>query len=381
MSLDERARAGLKAIEESRFDDAITAFVAALELDSGRPDLNHALGMAYFHRGDVGNAIAPLEAAVELSRPFTAPEHQALRREFFLSLASAYQTLDRVADARRTLEQVVATWPDAVEARLQLGQLLLMTGAPTDGCEVYAQALDWLDKDQRASAEALVGCTREFLRTEHPASVFLEAHCESYRQYFDEVAAPQVAQGWYAEATRMRRTASGQVEPVVPDGARPYALSRVDLVNPADGQVSGVYSESEPMIVAVQGLEPLAQVPVLFPWSGHPFAVWVSTRCAWHWLSIVIRFDGAASDRLGAIDAVVGGWYLAGFNGEFGEADRGRVHYVTDPEPLGPSAVSYVVDLGRAKFDAIPDLLRRLGGVPGITAVVFGEARVEGGAR
>jgi Tfp pilus assembly protein PilF len=381
MSLDEHARAGLKALDEKRYDDAVEAFTSAIALSPERPDINHALGMAYLHRGDAGNAVPPLEAAVRLAEPYAAPEHQALKRDFHLSLATVYQMVDRVGDARRALEEVVRRWPDTVEARLQLGQLLLMSGSPEEGCAVYEYAADWLDKEQRASATALVGCVREFLRAGHPGSVFLEAHQDSYVKYFDEVAAPQVGQGWYAEATRMRKRPDGELEPMRPPEARPYAFSRVDLVNPADGQVAGVYSEGEPMIVAVQGLEPLAQVPVLFAVPGHPFAVWVSTRCPWHWLSIVVQLRSPASPeaRIEAVDGAIGAWYLAGFEGQFGEADRGRFHYVTDPDPVGETGVSYVVDLGRARFDAIEDLLRKLAVVHArtpIARVIFGEARV-----
>ena len=55
-----------------------------------------------------------------------------------------------------------------------------------------------------------------------------------------------------------------------------------------------------------------------------------------------------------------GAWYLAGFNGDFGDADKGRFHYIGPPEPVGERALSYTVDLGRASFEAIEDLVRRL---------------------
>lgn len=382
-TLDEHARAGLKAIEERRFDDAIAAFRSAVDLAPERPDLNNLLAMAFLHRGDAGNAIPPLERAVQLSEPYEAPEHQALRREFHLSLATAYQLMDRVTDAAALLRRVIDRWPSqSVEARLQLGQLLLSTGDLPGGMRAYEDAADWLDKDQRSSAEALVGTLRAFLETEHDGRVFLQAHAESYAQYFDEVAAAQEKEGWYAEAARMSRGADGELHPVLPDGARPYAMSRVDLVNPADGTVSSVYSEAEPMVVALNGLEALAQVPVLLPWKAWPFEVLVSTRCPWHWLSVTVQLDeapGSAEALTDLIDPVIGGWYLSGFNGEFGEKERGRFHYVTDPDPLGDRALSYVVDLGRASFEAVPALLRRLAVLHDrarIRRVVLGEGRL-----
>jgi tetratricopeptide (TPR) repeat protein len=379
--IDEQARAGLKAIEEKRYDDAITAFRSVVEMEPHRPDINHALGMAYLHRGDAGNALPHLEAAVRLAEPYDLPQHQQLKRDFHLSLATTYQLLDRAEDARTTLETVVRRWPETVEARLQLGQLLMSTCRPLEGCKAYEDSMDWLDKEQRQSAEALVGTVKAFLETEHPASVFLEAHGDSYRQYFDTIAAEQIQQGWYAEAARMHRGPDGELRPALPAGARPYALTRVDLVNPADGSVAGVYSESEPMIVAVQGLEPLAQVPILLPWAGFPFEVWVSTRCPWHWVSIVLQLREPLPEaaRVDKVDEAMGSWYLAGWNGEFGEGDQGRFHYITDPDPVGSSAVAYMVDLGRAKMEAIHDLLRRLTvlheRVP-LRRILFGEGRL-----
>ena len=161
----------------------------------------------------------------------------------------------------------------------------------------------------------------------------------------------------------MARGPSGDLAPVVADGARPYALTRVDLVNPEDNTVSGVYSEQEPMIVALQGLEPLAQVPVMLPWKGWAFDTWVCSRSPWHWLGVIVQFRAPAASEAALVDRVdepIGQWFLNGFNGDFGEKDRGYFHYIGDPEVLGDRAVGYAVDLGRASFDAIPALLNRL---------------------
>lgn len=380
-TLDELAKRGLQAIGEKRYDDAIAAFGEAVRLAPDRPDIRHALGTAHLHRGDTGNAVEPLEAAVRLAEPFTAPEHQALKREFHLTLATVYQLLDRVGAARETLRGAIRRWPEEVGPYLQLGQLLLGACRPDEGCAVYGEAVDLLDRDQRESAKALVGAVRAFLESGHDSLAFLEAHGDSYRQYFDDVARAQQEQGWFAEAARMTRRDDGEVVPLLPEGARPYALERVDLVNPADGTVSSVYSEQEPMVVAVEGLEPLAQVPVTLPSKGFPFEVWVSTRAPWHWLPVVVQFRASApfEERVGWVEPVIGSWYLAGFNGEFGDKDSGRFHYVTDPDELGTRGVTYVVDLGRAKWDAIPDLLRKLAVLHDrhpIARVLFGEGRV-----
>jgi len=72
-----------------------------------------------------------------------------------------------------------------------------------------------------------------------------------------------------------------------------------------------------------------------------------------------VAFRGAGA--LEALDGVIGDWYTRGFDGAFGTADGQRFHYVSDPEPRREGrAVSYNVDLGRARIEAIDDLLARL---------------------
>jgi tetratricopeptide (TPR) repeat protein len=361
-TLDELARKGIDAIQEKRFSDAIDAFQEAVALDDSRPDMTNALGMAYLHRGDVGNAIPHLERAVALAEAFDAPEVQDMKRDFHQQLATSYQLMDRVDDAVRTLTGITSRWPSVPEPYLQLGGLLLSTGDLQAGMAAYRDAAGVLSGEDRQAAEVMVAAIEAFVESEHPGSVFLEAHAESYKAYFDQVAEAQAEHGWYAEAARMARGPDGEPVPIVADGARPYALTRVDLVNPADGTVSGVYSEQEPMIVAVQGLEPLAEAQIVFPWNDWPFAVGVSTRCPWHWLQITVAFQESREEEalIADLDELVGGWYLAGYNGDFGEADAGRFHYIGDPELLGDRAVAYTIDLGRARFEAIGALLKRL---------------------
>jgi tetratricopeptide (TPR) repeat protein len=391
-TLDELAKAGIAAIGEKKYDEAIARFTEALAIDPSRPDLTNALGMAYLHRGEVGTALPHLERAVSLAEPFTAPEHQAMKRQFHLALATVYELLDRAPDARCILEGAVQRWPDALEPRLHLGQALLASCRVDEGIAIYRGLADHpqLDTEGKAAAKAVCDAIVAFRESGHGGDVFLRGHAESYKTYFDEVTKDSVAAGWYAEAARMSKGADGEIRPLIPQGARKYAMQRIDIVNPADGSAASVYSEAEPMVVALNGLEPLAQLAITFPWAGEPYEVWVCTRCPWHWLNIAVQFrvtpsegesvkDGPAEAIIGDLDQVIGDWYLMGFNGDFGDKDSGRFHYITDPEFDGRRTVSYTVDLGRAKFDAIPALLRRLSVLHEkrpIQRVVFGQARI-----
>jgi len=365
----EYAQAGMAAIDEKRYADAIEAFTAALAIDDSRPDMNNALGMSYLHRGEVGSAIPFLEKAVTLAEPYSAPEHQDLKRHFHMGMASAYQLADRIHDARRALRSVIERWPEQADAYMNLAALLLNACMLDDGKQVYKDLLEGaglLDEDSKKAVEAVLGAIEafEFAADDGGAepNMFIEAHRESYAEYFSEQAEPLLNEGWYAEAARMAKSDFGDPRPYLAEGARHYARMRVDLVNPADGSVAQVYSDTEPMLVAVEGLEPLAQAPIMLPWRGWPYEVWVCTQCPWHWLQITIQFEtnSDAETRIGLIDELIGDWYTMGYEGQFGEAGHGRFHYITDPEPVGTSAVSYVVDLGRAKFEAVDMLMRRL---------------------
>lgn len=373
-NLDDFARAGLRAMNERRFEDAIESFSQALALEPGRPDMNNALGMAYLNRGEVGSAISHLEDAVRLAEPYDDAQYGEMKVHFQAGLAHAYQLADRIADAIRLLRETVKRWPDPIDPRLQLAQLLLVSGHLQEGLEHYASLGEdeRLDEERRTAARAVTGAARLFLDSEeHDAGVFLRAHRDSYVQYFDDVAGTQ--EGWYAEAARMSNK-GGELKPVLAAGARPYAMTRADLVNPESGEVAQVYSDKDPMIVAVEGLEPLAQLAILFPWEGQPLEVLVSTQCPWHWLTITIELNEPASEeeRIAAVDDVIAAWYLAGYNGDFGDKEGGRFHYVTDPDAFGERAVAYNFDLGRARFEAIPALLQALARRP-IRRVILGQ--------
>lgn len=363
-TLDEHARAGMAAINDKRFDDAITSFLAALAIDDSRPDLNSALGMSYMHRGEVVSALPYLQKAHELARSYTEPEHLEMRKHFATSLASAHAVLDAPMAAVGVLEEMIEHLPQDLELRMQRASLLINSLGPAEGARAYRAIADdaSVEEGVREAAEALAGAIEAFLDDEDvQGEVFLRAHAESYASFFNQHANKLVEEGWYAEAARMVRGEDGEPKPMIAEGARPWALERVDLVNPADGNVAKVGDEKEPLIVAVNGLEPLAQVPVTLPWEGWPFEVWVCSRVPWHWLPIAIDLAEPLDEaRKQALDELIGGWYLAGYNGDFGTPEQGRFHYATDLEPVGDSGLAGTFDLGRASFDAIGDLLKRL---------------------
>lgn len=386
-TLDEFARAGIAAVNERKLDVAIENFLKALEIEPDRPDLNNAIGMAYLHRGEAVSALPHLEKASRLAEAYDEPEHQDMRKHFETGLATCYMGLDRVQDALGVLQKAASKWNDDIEVRTQHASVLVSSCMVDEGRSAY-QAIaedERFDPEFREAADAIAGAIEALVDDEHiDASIFLQAHAESYSTFFAEHAHPLVSEGWYAEAARLQRGPDGDPVPIIAEGARTWAVERVDLVNPTNGEVAKVGDEREPHVIAVNGLEPLAQIPATLPWRGWPFEVWVSSRCPWHWLTITVQLVEPRPEvqRDALLDEIFGSWYLDGYNGRFGESDMGRFHYATNPEFIGERAISYTFDLGRAKFEAISDLLKRLAvlheRIP-VARVLFGQGRLPDG--
>lgn len=383
-TLDSFARAGIEAINNKNFDEAIENFRRALDLEPDRPDINNALGMAYLHKGQAVDALPHLQAASRLAEPFDGAEHREMRKHFDSGLASCLLSLDRVRDALDVLARAAERWPDDIEVRTQVASALISSCMPTEGCQAFHAIAedDRFEDEVREVADAIAGAIEAVIDDENiDGSIFLKAHAESYATFFGEHAQQLVAEGWYAEAARLIRGPDGEPQPLIAEGARSWAVERIDIVNPRTNEAATVGDERDPHIVAVNGLEPLAQVAAAIPFEGWPFQVWVSSRSPWHWLGVVVQFAAPRSpeERDALTDEIVGSWYLDGYNGTFGESDRGRFHYATHPEIIGDRAIGWHFDLGRARYDAIPDLLKRLSLLherAPIQRVLFGQGRL-----
>lgn len=383
-SLDTYARAGIEALNTKKLEDAIENFSKAVELGPERPDLNHLLGMAYLNRGEAVTALPLLEKACQLAEPFTEPQHADMRKQFEKGLATCFLVLDRVRDAVTVFDRAVDSWPGDLEIRTQRASVLVSSCLIDEGRAAFQGIADddRFDDEIREVADAIAGSIGAVIDDEAiDGSVFLQGHAEGYAAFFNENAHKLVDEGWYAEAARLVKGADGEPQPMIAEGARSWAVERIDLVNPETNEHAQVGDEKDPHVIAVNGLEPLAQIPVTVPWGGWPFDVWVCSRCPWHWLSVTVQLaepmPGPERDAL--LDEVLGPWYLDGYNGSFGETESGRFHYATSPELVGDRAVSWFFDLGRARFDAVPDLLKRLSVLHervAIERVLFGQGRL-----
>ncbi len=361
------AETALRKFTEGDPREARKLLMEALEVAPERPDLIHALGVVHLQLGEAELALPIIHEAVSrceqmlAARPGESDQIGAMRDGFRLSLAAAHEDLDQPSEAEAAYRRVLADTPGQPRARQGLAHLLFARGDIDEGnrqLDLYIGE----DRDENTfldGAQAYRDDLERFYKNDIDPRELLVAHREAYCEMFDHYAQAQEAQGWIAEAGRMKRNDAGHVVPIIPEGARPYAAVRVDLVNPRTSEVGQV--GDQPYVVALADYQALARAPAAIPWKKFEFDVRVSTQVPWDQLPISVLFerDGGGPE---ALDAVIGDWYTDGYNGTFGTRDGHRFHYVSDPEPKrGGRGVTYNVDLGRARSEAIDDLMRRLG--------------------
>ena len=362
--MDENSAAGraMKALRTDNPEEAVKALLEALREDPDRIDLMHALAVTQIRRGHPRDALAITTRGEELARAQGDRSAAMMLPQFLLARAAAFEDLYDPDGAKRSFMSILEHEPQNPRARQGLGHLLLGWGQTSEGLEhlqtYLADAQD--EPDFLRGTQDFVDALQALIQKDIHPKEFLLAHRGSYVEFFNHHAHRMEAEGWIAEASRMMRNDEGEVVPVIPDGARPYAAIRVDLVNPETGQPGQI--GDQPMVVALAGYEPLAQAPVLISWPerDHPFPVLGCTQCPWDQLPAQVAFETSDHDPVELLDPIIGDWYRAGYDGEFGSRTEGRLHTISDPEELGPDAVLYHVDLGRAEFQAIQDLLRRL---------------------
>lgn len=365
-SPDALAEQALKILNEGDPRDARKLLFEAVKAAPDRPDLLHALGVVQLQLGEAELGLRLIQQAIEraealLSQPDRRQQAETMLEGFFLSLAAACEDMAMVPEATAAYKRVMQMNPGQPRAQSGYAQLLFSSG-DLDGGQRELQAYIDADRDEEPfieGAEALLESVRTFLRRDIHPREFLKAHQAEYTAFFTHHADEQAKLGWIAEAARMKRNDAGHVVPSIPDGARPYAAVRVDLVDPQTGQMGQV--GDQPMVVALPDYQALARATIQFQWREQAFDVRVSSQSPWDQLPIQFLLRSGGKAALDALDSLIGDWYMAGFEGAFGKQDSGRFHYISDPEYRSDlRAVVYHVDMGRANLTSIDDLLRRL---------------------
>ena len=241
---DELARQAMQALHAEDPRRARQLLLEAVRGAPERADLMHALGSVHLQLGEPELGKPLLEQGLtqldeSLARtPERREELDELRAGYLLAIGAASEDLDLPAQAAAAYERVVREHAGHPRARQSLAYLHLACGNLDRGRQQLAVYLaDGRDGDDfLAGAQAFAESLAKWIAADvHPREL-LVAHRGSYVQMFDHYAAEQAKQGWVAEAARMKRM-NGALVPSVPDGARPYAAVRVDLVDPSSGQV------------------------------------------------------------------------------------------------------------------------------------------------
>ncbi|MDP2312398.1 MAG: tetratricopeptide repeat protein [Pseudomonadota bacterium] len=374
-ALAERA---LKALAGEDPREARKLLFEAVEAAPDRPDLLNALGVVHLQLGEpelgkplIEQAIAALAAEVVL-HPERKVQAETMIEGFQLSLAAACEDLDLPGEAEAAYKRVLLASPGTPRAQQGLAHLYFAWGQLDAARRELSRYVEE-ERDEAPfleGAEAYLADVTRFVREDIHPREFLNAHRGSYVEMFDHYAAEQA--GWIAEAARMKRAPDGRIVPIIPEGARPYAAVRVDLVNPNTSEIGQV--GDQPMVVALADYQALARASALFAWRERAFDVRVSSQCPWDQLPVQILFEGPGA--IEDADAIMGDWYMAGWDGAWGTKDGGRMHYISDPDVRRDGrAVVYHVDMGRAAVAAVEDLLRRLEGLHGthrIKQVILG---------
>lgn len=350
------AQQALQALGKGEVDNARAMLEEALSHER-RPDIVNALGVVMLQLGEPEKALVLLQESVDGAWENNAEPH--IIAHFTLGLAAAYEDNDRPLEALEVYERVLDG--DAHNPRAVAGQANLKLSMGRLG-EGVAELKDYIAqaKDEEMYLEAAQSFIDALDKAESEGfepRTFLLAHRESYVGFFDEKANEMAQKGWIAECARMHRNDAGEVVPLIPDGARPYAAVRVDLVDPSTGGAGQI--GDQPMVVAVAGYEALARAPIALKVEGVPFDLRVSTQCPWDQLAInVLVEDG---DAVELVEPELAAWYTDGYNGRFGTKEAGRFHYISDPIPSrGGRGLTVHVDLGRANMLALESLVDRL---------------------
>ena len=354
MSADSFSQLALQALKADQPERAIAYFEEALEhAERPRPDLLHSMGVVLLQLAEPEKARPLMKMALE--QAWAVGAEQDLLLQCALGLAAASEDTDLVIEALAAYEQAFEV--DARSNRALVGKAHLLLGLgrvdeAVDLLELYlgyaTDAPEFLE-----AGKALVDGAKAFAK-DGDAPVLLKAHRESYVGFFDETIKNMAEKGWIAECARMMKDDKGDVVNVIPEGARPYAAVRVDLVDPSTGQAGQI--GEQPMVVAVGGFEALAQAPVTFDTTGRAYRLRYSSQAPWDQLPIQVLLEKPVAEA--EVEPIMAAWYQAGFDGRFGTKEGGRFHYISDPIVCRDGyGVVFNVDLGRANLQCMEHLL------------------------
>jgi tetratricopeptide (TPR) repeat protein len=359
MKPDAVAEAALQALRSENPLEAKEVLENLIAQNPEKVDLRHSLSIVLINMGESAAAHIVCQDAIRMCFELQDDTATTMLTPLYLADAEACEGLNKPNEAEKNYKKILKTEEGHPYARQRYAYLLFASGRIDEGLTQMQSYVDeGYDEPEALKAhEQLLNAIRLFQRNDVHPKEFLVAHREAYVQEFSRVAQDLEKDGWYVEAARMSRADDGTYVPIIPEGHPPYAAMRVDVVNPQDGQ-PGRIGEG-PYYVGLADYAILAQSPLVDAWPGRPFPVYVSSRCAWNHFSIQIRVFNESS--LDILDSYIGDWYESGFHGSYGEPGKeGMFHEIYNFERVDQNSISFYVDLGRARLEAVEDFLNRL---------------------
>jgi Flp pilus assembly protein TadD len=131
-------------LQNSRFDEAIGAFRAVIEIDPEIPEAHNNLGLCLFQKSQFDAAIEEYRAALELNADYALAHAN-------LGLALLNKgNLDEAIDA---LSRATALDPDTAEAFYNLGIAFMKKGMTAEAISAYQSFIDKAPADYRNYVE------------------------------------------------------------------------------------------------------------------------------------------------------------------------------------------------------------------------------------
>lgn len=125
------AAASVRDADRAAFDRAATDFVESQRYNADQPDHRLTLGAFYWQLGRLDSAVTEYRAAIALAPRFA---------QAYVDLAGLLTTMQRGADAERTLRDAVSRLPEDAGMHFALGQLLLREGRAADALPSLREA-------------------------------------------------------------------------------------------------------------------------------------------------------------------------------------------------------------------------------------------------
>lgn len=124
---------GLEQHRQGRFEEAVSYYRQALEIDCANVQILNDLGIALFSCGQLDEALSKLSAALEYA-PGTAAT--------WLNVGVVYGAQNRLNEAVEAYSRAIDLCPDYADAHYNLGNIYRATGRLTDAISSYRRALE-----------------------------------------------------------------------------------------------------------------------------------------------------------------------------------------------------------------------------------------------